>query len=70
MGKQMDRRKMVRGLEDTSQVRRWAMILVDSRMDINEYEHSSHSLYARLIPSSWDIGRKRTLVPVFKGPRD
>lgn len=69
--KQMDQRKTARGLEGTSQVRRWGhAICVDSRMDINEYEHSRHSLNATHHAMFLAQRDEKGLVPVFKEPRD
>lgn len=55
--KQMDQRKMARGLEGTSQVKRWDQaICVDSRMGINDYERSNHPLkYFRGVHGTPDI---------------
>lgn len=67
----MDQRKMARGLEGTSQVRRWDQaICVDSRMGINDYELSNHPLkYFRHSAVSLGPRDEKDLVPVFKEPR-
>lgn len=71
MEKQMDQREMARDLEGTSQVRGWAMLLVWTQewalMNMNTL---TILVYARLTPCSWDVGMRRTLVPVFKEPKD
>ena len=60
---------MAGGLKGTSWMKRWGhAICVDSRMGINEYEHSDHSLkyflgihcMPDIVPCSWDTEMRKT----------
>lgn len=65
----MDWRKMAKGPEDTTQIRRWSHdICVNSRMGMSEYENFNHSVKHFIgihcvpdsKPCSWDTEMRKT----------